>query len=70
MIIEDEKNDTTIWEESIAEVTADIRQMRQDNKEEFADFLARYTAVNDSKMHAQLQSDLIEHLWAIKGEED
>jgi hypothetical protein len=36
--------------------------------EEFADFLARNAEIYDTNIHAQLQHDLAEHLWKIKGE--
>ncbi|XP_055527295.1 uncharacterized protein LOC129719906 [Wyeomyia smithii] len=33
---------------------------------DFAGFLAQYQEVHNSKLHEQLQNDLIEHLWAMK----
>ncbi|KAK1626098.1 hypothetical protein QYE76_000413 [Lolium multiflorum] len=34
---------------------------------DFADFLAMHAEIRDSNVHEQLQADLVEHLWRIKG---
>ncbi|KAK1618171.1 hypothetical protein QYE76_023688 [Lolium multiflorum] len=34
---------------------------------DFADFLAMHAEIRDSNVHDQLQADLVEHLWRIKG---
>jgi hypothetical protein len=36
---------------------------------DFADFLARHAEIHDTTVQAQLECDLVEHLWRIKGEE-
>jgi hypothetical protein len=33
----------------------------------FADFLAMHAEIRDSYVHEQLQNDLVEHMWRIKG---
>jgi hypothetical protein len=35
---------------------------------EFADFSARHAEIHDTTIHTQLQHDLVEHLWRLKGE--
>ncbi|XP_065082628.1 uncharacterized protein LOC135705006 [Ochlerotatus camptorhynchus] len=74
MIIENEKDDPTICEanpeSNIDEITADIHRIGPENQEKFETFLSRYKAVHDTNQHFQLRNDLIEHLWATKGEED
>lgn len=74
MIIENEKDDPTICEanpeSNIDEITADIHRIGPENQEKFETFLSRYKAVHDTNQHFQLRNDLIEHLWAMKGEED
>ena len=35
---------------------------------EFADFLAMHGEIRDRDMHFQLQADLIEHLWNLRGQ--
>jgi hypothetical protein len=35
---------------------------------EFVDFLAMHAEIRDTTLHAQLQHDLVEHLWRLKGE--
>jgi hypothetical protein len=34
----------------------------------FSDFLAMHAEIHDTTVHVQLQHDLIEHLWRLKGE--
>ncbi|XP_062556708.1 uncharacterized protein LOC134221532 [Armigeres subalbatus] len=74
MIIENEKDDPLIMMETNRkagnnEVTEDINRMDTENVERFDSFLSRYKAVHDTNQHYQLRNDLIEHLWAVKGEE-
>jgi hypothetical protein len=34
---------------------------------DFADFLVIHAEIRDSNVHEQLQANLVEHLWRIKG---
>ncbi|XP_029708579.2 uncharacterized protein LOC115255014 [Aedes albopictus] len=73
MIIENETDDPLLLEANHEannnEITADIHRIDADNKEKFESFLSRYKTVHDTNQHYQLRNDLIEHLWAVKGEE-
>ncbi|XP_055633618.1 uncharacterized protein LOC129773965 [Toxorhynchites rutilus septentrionalis] len=65
MIIEDEREDAVPSNESrdsVYEVT------RPDDT--FAAFLNRYKKVHDTRLHHELQNDLIEYLWNMKGDDE
>jgi hypothetical protein len=34
---------------------------------DFADFLAMHAEIRDINVHGQLQNDLVEHMWRVKG---
>lgn len=69
IIIENDKEDPIILETSAGGSTG-IQRIRSENRENFTNFLSRFNAVHDTKQHYQLRNDLIEHLWAIKGDAD
>lgn len=64
MIIEDER-DSHLAEDFIP--TNDEDPV---NNGSFVQFLENYAQVHDAELHKQLQNDLIEHLWQLKGDEE
>lgn len=67
MIIEDQRDTSTHFEYGSACVTT--HNVTSDETD-FGTFLARFEKVHDVSRHHQLQNDLIEHLWKVKGEEN
>nr|XP_029732097.1 uncharacterized protein LOC115268186 [Aedes albopictus] len=67
MIIEDERDDSTAFD--YGSLHASILGSTE-NTDGFSEFLARYEKVHDTTLHYQLQNDLVEHLWQIKGEDN
>lgn len=65
MIIEDQRNEPTHFPHS--SFHGNIFESPKNNSE-FGEFLSRYEKVHDTTLHYQIQNDLIEHLWQIKGE--
>ncbi|XP_062538357.1 uncharacterized protein LOC134206645 [Armigeres subalbatus] len=72
MIIEDESyNNSTcdIFEEADHFLQAEMLPMDSE-ADNFTTFLNRYKKVHNKHLHYQLQNDLVEHLWNVKGNED
>ena len=42
--------------------------LSREHTNEFTEFIETYQCIRDHKIHSQLQSDLIEHLWQLQGE--
>lgn len=70
IIIENDKDDPIITDAQLAGNSSEVQRIRPKNQEDFSRFLSRYNAVHDCQQHLQLRNDLIEHLWAIKGDAD
>ncbi|XP_057808752.1 uncharacterized protein LOC131023228 [Salvia miltiorrhiza] len=65
MIIEDEGEHATQWEEDIDEASSSAAsQPRAGAPSDFRAFLARQASMRDAKMHARLTLDLKEHIWS------
>ncbi|XP_058818910.1 uncharacterized protein LOC131693340 [Topomyia yanbarensis] len=65
MIIEDEREDLTSYDIEESNVHEVVRPV-----DDFTAFLGRYREVHNTSLHHQLQNDLIEHLWNMKGDEE
>lgn len=69
MIVEDERDDTTLDYEYDVSPGSSV-ELSNDTSPAFHEFLRRYRAVRDTDKHYQLRNDLIEHLWQRKGDYD
>ena len=69
MIIEDERDDTSLEQEYDGPYTS-TATLSTDTSPTFEAFLRRYRAVRDTGKHYQLRNDIIEHLWREKNNED
>lgn len=68
MIIEHQREATTEVERDYWTCDGTIKMGCGDT--DFTAFLGRYERVHSAVKHHQLQEDLIEHLWKLKGEEE
>ncbi|XP_057784812.1 protein ALP1-like [Salvia miltiorrhiza] len=64
MIIEDEGEHATQWEEDADEASSSVAsQPRAGAPSDFRAFVARQASMRDAEMHARLTLDLKEHIW-------
>ncbi|KAK9985346.1 hypothetical protein SO802_030297 [Lithocarpus litseifolius] len=71
MIVEDERDDNEVVDldyEKITGVDNPPLQVLHEQSDEFLAYIERYGRIRDRKIHFQLQSDLVEHLWQLQGE--
>lgn len=69
MIIEDQRDCSTPFDYrdiSTSDSTTSVQSM---GEVDFGAFLSRFEQVHDKHLHYQLQNDLIEHLWKLKGDD-
>ncbi|XP_058835800.1 putative nuclease HARBI1 [Topomyia yanbarensis] len=69
MIIEDQRNDASETDVPFNCRNSDVT-VNMGSADGFQAFLERYDQVHNATLHYQLQADLIEHLWKVKGEEE
>ena len=43
-------------------------QLSRENTNTFTEFIETHQCIRDHKIHSQLQTDLVEHLWQLQGE--
>ena len=69
MIIEDERDVNEAVELDYEQIDDNpTMQLSREHTNEFTEFIETYQRIWDHKIHSQLQSDLIEHLWQLQGE--
>ncbi|XP_065075002.1 uncharacterized protein LOC135698796 [Ochlerotatus camptorhynchus] len=66
MIIEDQRDCSTPFD---GDTSANTNPVLSTGEVVFGAFLARFEKVHDTFLHNQLQNDLTEHLWKLKGDE-
>ncbi|KAK1669807.1 hypothetical protein QYE76_057966 [Lolium multiflorum] len=66
MIIEDDRKNHVRSHVGPYECQGPLAEVDHETAD-FADFLAMHAEIRDSNVHEQLQADLVEHLWRIKG---
>ncbi|KAK1645306.1 hypothetical protein QYE76_063111 [Lolium multiflorum] len=67
MIIEDDRKNHVRSHVGPYECQGPLAEVDHELPADFADFLAMHAEIRDSNVHEQLQADLVEHLWRIKG---
>jgi hypothetical protein len=67
MIIESECGDLAGRDDHAYDFQGPLAVVYHQISAEFADFLAIHQEIRDEAVHHQLQNDLVEHLWVIKG---
>ncbi|KAK1607251.1 hypothetical protein QYE76_030924 [Lolium multiflorum] len=67
MIIEDDRKNHARTHVGPYECEGPLAEVDHELPADFADFLAMHAKIRDSNVHDQLQADLVEHLWRIKG---
>ena len=67
MIIEDDRKNHVRSHVGPYEYQGPLAEVDHELPADFADFLAMHAEIRDSNVHEQLQADLVEHLWRIKG---
>ncbi|KAK1631803.1 hypothetical protein QYE76_006118 [Lolium multiflorum] len=67
MIIEDDRKNHARSHVGPYECQGPLAEVDHELPADFADFLAMHAEIPDSNVHEQLQADLVEHLWRIKG---
>jgi hypothetical protein len=67
MIIEDDRKNHARSHVGPYECEGPLAEVDHELPADFADFLAMHAEIRDSNVHEQLQADLVEHLWRIKG---
>ncbi|KAK1680196.1 hypothetical protein QYE76_041044 [Lolium multiflorum] len=67
MIIEDDRKNHAKTHVGLYEYQSPLAEVDHELPANFADFLAMHAEICDSNVHDQLQADLVEHLWRIKG---
>ncbi|KAK1697729.1 hypothetical protein QYE76_014426 [Lolium multiflorum] len=67
MIIEDDHKNHARTHVGPYECEGPLAEVDHELPADFADFLAMHAKIHDSNVHDQLQADLVENLWRIKG---
>ncbi|KAK1662736.1 hypothetical protein QYE76_050895 [Lolium multiflorum] len=67
MIIEDDRKNHARTHVGLYECQGPLAEVNHELPGDFADFLAMHAEIRDNNVHDQLQTDLVEHLWRIKG---
>ncbi|KAK1663445.1 hypothetical protein QYE76_051604 [Lolium multiflorum] len=67
MIIEDDRKNHARTHVGPYECEGPLAEVDHELPADFANFLAMHAEIRDSNVHDQLQADLVEHLWRIKG---
>ena len=68
MIIEDDRKNRAMKHVGLYECQGPLAEVGHEVPADFVDFLAMHVEIRDSTVHNQLQHDLVEHLWRLKGE--
>ena len=67
MIIEDDRKTGVRKHVGPYECQGPLAEVDHDVPADIVDYLARHAEIRDTNVHDQLQSDLVEHLWRLKG---
>ncbi|KAK1609059.1 hypothetical protein QYE76_032732 [Lolium multiflorum] len=67
MIIEDDRKNQVRRHVGPYECQGPLAEVDHELPTDFADFLAMHAEIRDNNVHDQLQADLVEHMWRIKG---
>ncbi|KAK1652200.1 hypothetical protein QYE76_070005 [Lolium multiflorum] len=67
MIIEDDRKNDARTHVGPYECQDPLAEVDHDLYADFTDFLTMHVEILDSNVHDQLQTDLVEHIWMIKG---
>ena len=69
MIVEDERDVNEVVELDYEQIDDNPTiQLSREHTNEFTKFIETHQCIRDHKIHSQLQSDHIEHLWQLQGE--
>ncbi|XP_030939981.1 putative nuclease HARBI1 [Quercus lobata] len=69
MIVEDERDVNEAVELDYEQIDDNPTiQMSRENTNTFTEFIETHQCIRDRKIHSQLQTDLVEHLWQLQGE--
>jgi hypothetical protein len=67
MIIEDGRKNRVRTHVGPYESHGTLAEVDLEVPADFVDFLGMHTEISDINVHEQLQHDLVEHLWRVKG---
>ena len=67
MIIEDDRKNQVRRHVGPYECQGPLAEVDHELPADFADFLAMHAEIRDNNVYEQLQNDLVEHLWRVKG---
>ena len=67
MIIEDDRKNGVRKHVGPYECQGPLAEVDHEVPADIVDYLVRHAEIRDTNVHDQLQSDLIEHLWMLKG---
>ena len=67
MIIEDDHKNQVRRYVGSYECQGPLAEVDHDVPADFADFVDMHAEIRDSNIHEQLQNDLVEHMWRVKG---
>lgn len=67
MIIEDDCKNHARTHVGPYECEGPLAEVDHELPADFTDFLAMHAEIRDNNIHEQLQNDLVEHMWRIKG---
>ena len=69
MIVKDKRDVNEVVELDYEQIDDNpTTQLSREHTNEFTEFIETHQCIRDHKIHSQLQSDHIEHLWQLQGE--